>query len=112
MSAGFEIGDAVDGFDLAELITTIAAGRFRPAPGTAGDILVERHPSWDRWTAGRSLAVFARLALRSDGLWWVMALEACDECLSDAETDYIAAAWMAWIAGRNPFTRRRRVFTG
>jgi hypothetical protein len=101
-----------DGHYVAELIASITEGRYRPLPGTAGDLLVGAHPSQDRYTAGRSLAVFARLALRSDGLWWCMALEAEAERLSDAESTYIATAWRDWIAGRNPFTGRRRVVTG
>jgi hypothetical protein len=99
-----------DAVDLAALLATIEAGLYRPAPGTAADILVTAHPSTDRWVAGRELAKFARLAVKRHGLWWAMALEACDACLSEAETDYMAAAWKQWCRGENPFVRGRRVF--
>jgi hypothetical protein len=99
-----------DAVDLADLLAMIDAGLYRPAPNSAGEILMLAHPSTDRFTAGRELARFARLAVKRHGLWWAMALEACDECLSEAETDYMAAAWQQWCRGENPFVRGRRVF--
>lgn len=92
-----------------DLISSVTDGQYRPAPGSAGDVLLEAHPSSDRYTAGRSLAIFAKVALRREGLWWLMVLEAHEKYLSDHESDYLAACWREWCAGRNPFTGGRRV---
>lgn len=91
------------------IITTILHGEYRPTPGTAGAVLLQAHPSNDRFTAGRSLAIFAKVAVRQQGLWWVMALEAMPNYLAADEEDYLAAAWRQWCNGANPFTGGRNV---
>lgn len=91
------------------LIASILRGDYRPLPGSAGEVLLQSHPSQDRYTAGRSLAIFAKVATRSQGIWWPAVLEARPETLAADEETYLVAAWRQWCAGVNPFTGGRRV---
>lgn len=92
--------------DISTLISSVEAGAYTPSPQSSGSVLILAHPSTDPYTSLRSLRVFARLGLRRGGLWWVLALEAHPDFLSEAESDYLGAYWLEWIRGSNPFKKR------
>jgi hypothetical protein len=90
---------------LPELLMSIRRGQYVPRPGSAGSVLVEAHPAIDPYVAIRSLAIFAKVAYRREGLWWLMAFEADHDLLATEEVAYMARCWRAWCAGVNPFRR-------
>ena len=96
--------------DLDALISEIAGGNYAPRRGSVGDRLLATHRC--PCHGYRALALFARAALRTEGLAWVWWLEADPATLNDVESDWIAGAWKAWLDNdRRPFGRKgtRRV---
>lgn len=84
---------------LNELLNSVDRGTYRPDKGTVGDLLAKAHPSVDRFTAERSLAIFARLGFRKYGIWIPVVLDSDPDTLTDEETDYLVAAWKSWTTG-------------
>lgn len=91
------------------LLSDIGSGRYRPRAGTAGEVLVLACGESCRAGSERSLALFARLALRHEGVWWAMALDSDPDTLSPDEVHWLASTWRAWRAGASPWRSRRRV---
>jgi hypothetical protein len=91
---------------LNQRIGDIAAGRYIPLPGTVGWRLAEVRPCL--CYGPRSLAVFARKALASEGIAWVMLLDASQDALSDSEADYVAGCFKVWVDGGSPFRKGAR----
>lgn len=87
--------------NLDQLIASVERGDYRPSSRTVGERLLTTHDC--ACYGKRSLASFARAALRAEGLWWVMSLEASPDALSYHEGQYIAEAWRQWIDGERPF---------
>lgn len=83
-----------------ELVASVNAGEYRPTPGTIGARLLTNQCTWH---AARSLAVFAKAALRSEGTWWVVTLESTPDQLSDEDKLYVRETWKVWVSGRRPF---------
>lgn len=88
--------------DLNELVCAVADGRYVSTPGSVGARLAELPCA----CGSRSIQRFAAAAYRAGGLWWVLALEAGRDALSEAEADYVAATFKQWVDGRRPFRKR------
>lgn len=95
---------------IEELIGAMSAGHYRPRTGTAGALLIESCGESCRASSERSLALFARLALRHEGVWWALALDADPDRLNPEEVLWLSETWRAWRAGASPWRTRRRVF--
>lgn len=92
-----------DLFEVNDLLAAIESGRYQPTPGSFGAALLGHH---DCGWHGRSLALFARAAIRSEGIWWAMALEAHPNSLTAEEVAYAGVTWRCWIHdGRRAFSR-------
>ena len=97
--------DGQGAVDLDGLISEIAGGTYTPSRGSVGDRLLATHRC--PCHGSRTLALFARAALQSEGLAWVWWLEADPATLNDLESDWIAGAWKAWLdKNRRPFGRK------
>jgi hypothetical protein len=93
-------------WELNERLAAIAAGDYRPYPGSVGARLAE--VLGDYCHAAQSLARFARAAYRAEGMYWAMLLDADPDALSESEADEVASALRAWIDGKRPFRVRVR----
>lgn len=95
-----------DLFEVNDLLSAIESGRYRPTPGSFGAALLGQQAcGWH----GRSLALFARAAIRGEGIWWAMALEAHPNALPAEAVVYAGATWRRWIHGdRRAFSRSRQ----
>jgi hypothetical protein len=88
---------------LDELISAVATGAYSPSPGSVGARLLATRGC--ACHGRRTLARFARAALRAEGLWWVTALEADPDSLNETEAFYVATAFRLWVDGARPFRR-------
>ncbi len=102
-SASVPSPTSADPFEVNDLLAAIESGRYQPTPGSFGAALLGHH---DCGWHGRSLALFARAAIRSEGIWWAMALEAHPNSLTAEEVAYAGVTWRCWIHdGRRAFSR-------
>lgn len=95
---------AVDAFTW--LLEEIAAGRYEPRPGSVGEHLLASSDGCG-WHARRSLATFARFAVRREGLFWLCLDRPADQ-VAAADLRAVEWAWREWVEGTNPFRGSRR----
>ena len=98
---------SADPSDINELLADIQSGRYRPSAHSFGELLLRK----DRcgWYSRRSIAAFARFALREQGIWWLMVLDSHPDTLTGDEVAYAAATWRVWVSeGRRAFGGARR----
>lgn len=95
-----------DGF--TDLLEEMSAGRYRPRPGSVGARLVSVHTDACAWHSNKSMRLFAKVAVKAEGVWWAIALDADADDLNPADADYVVRLWRSWLSGDNPFRTRRR----